>query len=112
MFILLIRIQIAGCCYVHAKSRFQIILTTHNALITIHYSKIQMSKKNRNKRDRYYKDTKEKTTCKLVVAQASTFCTISNFVVLPMLNNCSKRKVLQSEELLARHVNDKLQMHG
>jgi hypothetical protein len=59
----------------------------------------------------YYKDTKEKTTCKLVVAQASTFCTISNFVVLPILNNYSKRKVLQNEELLVEHVNYKLQMH-
>jgi hypothetical protein len=54
------------------------------------------------------KDTKEKTACKLVAVQASTFCTIPNFVVLPILNNCSKRKFLQSEELLAEHVNDKL----
>jgi hypothetical protein len=52
-------------------------------------------------------DTKEKSACKLVAVQASTFCTILNFV-LPILNNCSKRKVLQSEELLAEHVNDKL----
>jgi len=57
-------------------------------------------------------DTKEKRTCKLVATQASTLCTISNFVVLPILNNCSKRKILQSEEFLAEHVNDKLQMHG
>jgi hypothetical protein len=35
----------------HAKSRFQIILTTYNALITIHYPKIQMSKKIRNKKE-------------------------------------------------------------
>jgi hypothetical protein len=34
----------------HAKSRFQIILTTHNAPITIHYPKIQMPKKFRNKK--------------------------------------------------------------
>jgi hypothetical protein len=53
-------------------------------------------------------DTKEKSACKLVAVQASTFCTILNFVVLPILNICSKRKVLQSEELLAEHVNDKL----
>jgi len=48
-FTLSIRIQLAGCCYMHAKSRFQIILTTHNAFIVIHYPKIQMSKKNLKK---------------------------------------------------------------
>jgi hypothetical protein len=35
-----------------------------------------------------------------------------NFVVFPIWNNCSKRKVLQNEKLLTEHVNDKLQMHG
>jgi hypothetical protein len=93
-----VKMQLASCCYMHAKSSYQ---HTMPLLLSI----IQ-------KFNRYYKDTKEKTTCKLVVAQASTFCTILNFVVLPILNSCSKRKVLQSEELLAEHVNDKLQMHG
>jgi hypothetical protein len=53
------------------------------------------------------KDTKEKIACKLIATQASTFYTIPNFVILPILNNYSKRKVLQSEALLAKHVNDK-----
>jgi hypothetical protein len=55
---------------------------------------------------------KEKTSCKLVVAQVSTFCIVVNFVVFPILNNYSKRNVLHSEKLLAEHANDKLQMHG
>ncbi len=31
--------------------------------------------------------------------QASTFCTIPNFAILLILNCCTKRKGLQSEEL-------------
>jgi hypothetical protein len=58
------------------------------------------------------KDTKEKRACKLVVVQVSTFCIVLNFAVLPILNNYSKRNVLQNEKLLVEHVNDKLQMHG
>jgi hypothetical protein len=58
------------------------------------------------------KDRKEKTAHKLVVVQVSTFCIVLNYVVFPILNNYSKRNVLQSEKLLAEHANDKLQMHG
>jgi hypothetical protein len=58
------------------------------------------------------KDTKEKIACKLLVAQVSTFCIILNYVVFPILNNYSKRNILQSEKLIAEHTNDKLQMHG
>jgi hypothetical protein len=35
-----------SCCCKDAKSRFQIILTTHTAHGAIHYPKIQMPKKN------------------------------------------------------------------
>jgi len=58
------------------------------------------------------KDTKEKIACKLVVVQVSTLCIVLNFVVLPILNNYSKRNILQNEKLIVEHVNDKLQMHG
>jgi hypothetical protein len=46
-----IKIQLASCCCIDAKSRFQIILTTHNAHGAIHYPKIQMPKKIRNKKE-------------------------------------------------------------
>ncbi len=94
----------------HARSRFQIILTTPNAPIAIHYPKIHMSNKSHKfkKKISIKKHTQEKTTCKLVEAQASTFCIILNSIVFPILNNCSKRKVLQSEELMTKHANDKL----
>jgi hypothetical protein len=43
-FTLPIGMQPVGCCYLQAILRFQIILTTPNALVNIHYSKIQMLK--------------------------------------------------------------------
>jgi hypothetical protein len=46
IFTLPIKIQLASCCCIDAKSRFQIILTTHNAHGAIHYPKIQMPKNN------------------------------------------------------------------
>jgi hypothetical protein len=75
-------------------------------LSIIQKSKCQTSLKNK-KEIGIRKDTKEKTTCKLVVAQASTFYIVSNFAILPILNSYSKRKVLMIE-----HMNDKFQMHG
>jgi hypothetical protein len=39
----------------------------------------------------------------LIATQASTFCIEPNFVVVQILNNYSKKKVLQSEELLVEH---------
>jgi hypothetical protein len=89
--------------------RFQIILTTPNVPIIIHYPNVKQVLKTKKGIKKY---TKEKIACKLVAAQASTFCIVLNFVVLSILNNCSERKVLQSEKLLVEHANDKLQMHG
>ncbi len=72
----------------------------------IQKSKCQTSFKNK-KEIGIRKNTKEKTTCKLVTTQVLTFWIVSNYVVLLVLNNYSKKKVLQSEELLVEHVNDK-----
>ncbi len=44
--------------------------------------------------------------------QTLNFYTSSSSNVLPILNCYSKKKVLQSEELLAKHVNAKFHMHG
>jgi hypothetical protein len=103
-----IRIKSPNYYYFHVRSRFQIILTTPDAHVSTHYPKIQMPNKFQKKKKKgIIKDTKEKTTCKLVTTQASTFWIVSNYVVLLILNNYSKRKVLQSEKLLVEHVNDK-----
>jgi len=93
-----------------AGLRFQIILTTPSVPITIRYPNVKQVLKTKRKKG-IKKDTKEKIACKLVAAEASTLCITLNFVVLPILNNCSERKVLQSEKLLVEHANDKLQMH-
>jgi hypothetical protein len=93
-----------------AGLRFQIILTTPNVPITVCYPNVKQVLKTKKKKG-IKKDTKERIACKLVAAEASTLCITLNFVVLPILNNCSKRKVLQSEKLLVEHANDKLQMH-
>jgi hypothetical protein len=53
-FILPIKIQQVGFYYLQTKLKLQIILTTPNALVTIHYPKIQMPNKSQKlKKDRY-----------------------------------------------------------
>jgi hypothetical protein len=81
-------------------------------LSIIKKSKCQTNLKIKKKKKGIMKDTKEKIAYKLVVAQVSTFCIVLNFVVFPILNNYSKRNILQSEKLLAEHANDKFQMDG
>jgi len=44
-FILPIEIQQVGYCYFQTKLKLQIILTTPNAIVTVHYPKIQMPNK-------------------------------------------------------------------
>jgi hypothetical protein len=98
---------VAACSWIKIPNHF------NNTQCPCYYplSKCQTSLKKPKKKG-IKKDTKEKIACKLVAAEASTLCITLNFVVLPILNNCSKRKVLQSEKLLVEHANDKLQMHG
>ncbi len=53
IFILPIRMQPRGCCCLQVRLKFQIILTTPNAPITVHYPKFQMpNKSNKLKKDR------------------------------------------------------------
>ncbi len=77
-------------------------------LSIIQKSKCQTSLRN-EKEIGTRKDTKGKNCLQVSSSSSLNFLHyITNFVVLPILNNCSKRKVLQSEELPAEHVNDKL----
>jgi hypothetical protein len=90
-FTLPIRIQPTGCCC--AASQIKIPNHLNNTQCPCYYP----LSKNLNVKQVLGRIQKKKITCKLIANQASTFCTKLDFVLVQILNNYSKTKVLQSE---------------
>ncbi len=103
-----IKIQIAGCYCLHEQA-IQSISTTPT-----HPNSQKISKNKKIWRIQGKRQLGSWQPCHEVAFSHQTliFYTSSSSNVLPILNCYSKKKVLQSEEHLAKHVNAKFHMHS
>ncbi len=103
-----VKIQIANCCCLHEQAIQSILITP------THPNSQKISKKQEEIwRIQGKRQLGSWQPCHEVAFSHQTliFYTSSNSNVLPILNCYSGKKVLQSEELLAKHVNAKFHLH-